>query len=114
MKAERRYRAVDPENRLVARGLETEWNTALQHVADAEAELARRQQRRPVPLTDEQRDHPDPHAELLLRWKGGIISELSVPLRRPQPAIRTDEDTIDLLRRLAVHYPDAKIAAILN
>jgi DNA invertase Pin-like site-specific DNA recombinase len=155
MKAERRYRAVDPENRLVARGLETEWNTALQHVADAEAELARRQHRRPVPLTDEQRatiaalgddlnqvwaapsttdkdrkqllrtlldevhitvhrDQPDPHAELLLRWKGGTISELDVPLRRPQPAIRTDEDTIDLLRRLAVHYPDAKIAGILN
>src|SRR6266567_1197065 len=156
MKAERRYRAVDPENRLVARGLETEWNTTLQHVADAEAELARRQQRRPVPLTDTQRatiaalgedlnqvwaaptttdkdrkqllhtlldevhitmhrdDDPDPHAELLLRWKGGIISELDVPLRRRQPAIRTDEDTIDLLRRLAVHYPDAKIAGILN
>ena len=156
MKAERRYRAVDPENRLVARGLETEWNTALQHVANAEAELGRREQRRPVALTAEQRttilalgddlnqvwtapittdkdrkqllrtlldevhitmhrdDHPDPHAELLLRWKGGIISELSVPLRRPQPSIRTDEDTIDLLRRLAVHYPDAKIAGILN
>ena len=30
------------------------------------------------------------------------------------PAIRTDEDTIDLLRRLAVHYPDAVIAGILN
>jgi DNA invertase Pin-like site-specific DNA recombinase len=30
MKAERRYRAVDPDNRLVARGLETEWNTTLQ------------------------------------------------------------------------------------
>jgi hypothetical protein len=28
-KAERRYRSVDPENRLVARGLETEWETAL-------------------------------------------------------------------------------------
>jgi hypothetical protein len=37
-----------------------------------------------------------------------------VPLRRPQPKIRTDEDTIDLIRRLAVHYPDAKIAGILN
>ena len=37
-----------------------------------------------------------------------------MPLRRPQPSIRTDEDTIDLLRRLAVHYPDAKIAGILN
>jgi hypothetical protein len=50
----------------------------------------------------------------VLRWKGGAISELSVPIRRKPPAIRTDEDTIDLLRRLAVHYPDAKIAGILN
>ena len=37
-----------------------------------------------------------------------------MPLRRPQPTIRTDEDTIALLRRLAMHYPDAKIAGILN
>ncbi len=29
-------------------------------------------------------------------------------------AIRTADDTIDLLRRLAVHYPDTKIAGILN
>ena len=50
----------------------------------------------------------------MLRWKGGAISELTVPLRRRQPAIRTDEDTIDLIRRLAVHYPDAVIAGILN
>ena len=28
-RAERRYRAVDPENRLVARGLEAEWENAL-------------------------------------------------------------------------------------
>ncbi len=60
------------------------------------------------------RDDPDPHASLVLRWKGGAISELTVPLRRRQPAIRTDEDTIDLIRRLAVHYPDAQIAGILN
>ena len=53
------------------------------------------------------RDDPDPHARLILRWKGGAISELTVPLRRPQPKIRTDEDTIALIRRLAVHYPDA-------
>jgi len=155
MKAERRYRAVDPENRLVARGLETEWNTALQAVTDAEAELARREQRRPAALTDDERaailalgdnldqvwaadtttdkdrkqllrtlleqvhitvcrDDPNPRAELLLRFKGGAISELSVPLRRRQPNLRTDEDTIALLRRLAVHYPDVKIAGILN
>jgi hypothetical protein len=60
------------------------------------------------------RDHPDPHARLILRWKGGAVSELTVPLRRPQPKIRTDEDTIALIRRLAVHYPDAIIAGILN
>jgi hypothetical protein len=37
-RAERRNRAVDPDNRLVARGLETEWNQTLQALADAEAE----------------------------------------------------------------------------
>jgi hypothetical protein len=50
----------------------------------------------------------------VLRRKGGAISELSVPIKRKPPTIHTDEDTIDLLRRLAMHYPDAKIAAILN
>jgi hypothetical protein len=50
----------------------------------------------------------------VVRWRGSAISELTVPLRRPQPKIRTDEDTIALIRRLAVHYPDAKIAGILN
>src|SRR6266568_2337515 len=49
-KAERRYRSVDPENRLVARGLETEWETALGQLADAGAELARREQARPKTL----------------------------------------------------------------
>lgn len=155
LKAERRYRAVDPDNRLVARGLEAEWNTALQAVADAETELTQREHRRPTLLTEAERaailalgddldqvwqagtttdkdrkqllrtlldevqitvrrDDPEPHADLLLRWKGSMISELTVPLRRPQPVIRTGEDTIALLRRLAVHYPDAKIAGILN
>src|SRR6266700_1795044 len=154
-RAERRYRAVDPDNRLVARGLETEWEKALREQADAEAELARRQAARPKALSKQERaailalgddldavwaaptttdkdrkqllrtlldevnitlrrDDPDPHAGLVLRWKGGAISELTVPLRRPQPKIRTAEDTIDLIRRLAAHYPDATIAGILN
>ena len=54
-RAERRYRAVDPDNRLVARGLETEWETALQHLADAEAELARREAARPKTLTPQEK-----------------------------------------------------------
>jgi predicted DNA-binding transcriptional regulator AlpA len=54
-------------------------------------------------------------ARLSLRWKGGALSEIDVPLPRSRPAtVRTDEDTIALLRRLAVHYPDAVIAGILN
>ncbi|MCA1682012.1 MAG: recombinase family protein [Actinobacteria bacterium] len=154
-RAERRYRAVDPDNRLVTRGLETEWNNALQQLADAQDELARRETARPKTLTTQEktmilalgddldgvwsaptttdkdrkqllrtlleevnisahRDHTDSRAELMLRWKGGAISELSVPIKRRPPTIRTDEDTIELVRRLAVHYPDAKIAGILN
>ena len=154
--AERRYRAVDPDNRLVARGLETEWNTALQQLADAENELARRETARPKTLTPHEkqailalgddlagvwsaatttdkdrkqllrtlldevgigvhRDQDQGRADLLLRWKGGAITELSVPLKRnPPQRLRTGEDTIDLLRRLAAHYPDATIAGILN
>jgi transposase-like protein len=154
-RAERRYRAVDPDNRLVARGLESEWEQALRELAEAEAELARRETTRPRALSPQerdailalggdlgqvwdaptttdkdrkqllrtlleevnitlQRDDPGPHANLVLRGKGGAISELTVPLRRRQPEIRTGEDTIDLIRRLAVHYPDAQIAGILN
>ncbi len=153
-RAERRYLAVDPDNRLVARGLETEWEAKLAALADAEAELARREAARPLTLTDNERvalgalgvdieqvwsaptttdrdrkellrtlledvrvdvHRKDKRAELVLRWRGGATTELVVELRGArQPANRTDENTIDLLRRLAVHYPDATIAGILN
>src|SRR5437868_14771632 len=42
-RAERRYRAVDAENRLVARGLESEWEQRLRELEQAKAELARSQ-----------------------------------------------------------------------
>jgi hypothetical protein len=38
-RAERRYRAVDPDNRLVARALEREWEEALRALEAAKAEL---------------------------------------------------------------------------
>lgn len=154
-KAERRYRAVDPDNRLVARGLETDWEQALTDLAAAEAELARRQTARPRTLTDDERatilalgdnlktvwdatsttdkdrkqllhtlldevnitvhrDGTPPRADLIVRWKGGAITDLTVPIKRRPATVRTDEDTIDLIRRLAIHYPDAQIAGILN
>ena len=56
-KAERRYRSVEPENRLVARGLETEWESRLHDLAAAEVELRRREQQRPTKLDQDQLKH---------------------------------------------------------
>jgi DNA invertase Pin-like site-specific DNA recombinase len=153
-RAERRYRAVDPDNRLVARGLESEWETRLRELRNAEAELARRAKQRPHVVNDQERatiralggdlrkvwsastttdrdrkellrlvleevivtvDGDKQRAHLVLRWQGGLIHEHRVDLhRREQPTNRTDEETVELVRRLALHYPDAVIAGILN
>ena len=151
--AERRYMAVDPDHRLVARGLEADWEAKLSALATAEAELARKEAARPAGLGPDEReallrmggdleqvwhaptttdrdrkellrtlleevvvdiDREAAQARLTLRWRGGALSELRVTLRRKQPTIRTDEGTIDLVRRLAQHHPDATIAGILN
>jgi hypothetical protein len=54
-RAERRYRAVDPDNRLVARGLEREWEERLSALEAAEAELSRREEARPRALSQDER-----------------------------------------------------------
>ena len=153
-RAERRYRAVDPDNRLVARGLEREWEERLSALEAAKAELSRREEARSRALSQDERSRllalgadlaavwhaptttPRDRKELLrtlleevivkverdkatarltLRWKGGALAEIDLALPRSRPAtIRTDEDTIALVRRLAALYPDAVIAGILN
>jgi len=152
-RAERRYRQVEPEHRLVARGLERDWENALGELAKAEAELVLREQQRPRTLTHQEREQllalgadlgrvwsaptttdrdrkqllrtlieevivdvlrEERRATLTLRWQGSAITDLVVPLPRYQPPIRTDDDTIELMQRLAVHYDDATIAGILN
>jgi DNA invertase Pin-like site-specific DNA recombinase len=153
-RAERRYRAVDPENRLVARGLEAEWEQNLRQLEAARVELTRREQQRPRALRAEERaaiqslgsdlasvwsapttsdrdrkellrvlleevlialQRDEFHAHLTMRWRGGAITQLNVPIPRLQPmGPQTDEDTIALLRRLAALYPDDVIAGILN
>ena len=84
--AERRYRAVDPDNRLVARGLETEWNTALHQLADAENELARRETARPTTLT--------PHEKQAILALGDDLAGVW------SAATTTDKDRKKLLRTL--------------
>jgi excisionase family DNA binding protein len=47
--------------------------------------------------------------------QGGDITRLEVALPRSNPPTRrTDEETIDIIRRLAVHHADGVIAGILN
>jgi DNA invertase Pin-like site-specific DNA recombinase len=153
-RAERRYRAVDPDNRLVARGLEAEWETCLRELQTAEADLTQRQADKTRVLSAEERarilalgkdvervwsapsttdrdrkellrtlveevtvdiNREAENAHLVLHWRGSLVSNLDVHLPRSKPApIRTDEETVDLVRRLATHYPDAVIAGILN
>ena len=153
-RAERRYRAVDPDNRLVARGLERDWEESLSALEAARAELARREQERPRMLSEVERasllavgadlnavwnapttsardrkellrtlleeviikvERDKLAAHLTMRWKGGALTELNLYVPRFKPQIvRTDEDTLALVRRLAMHYPDGTVAGILN
>ena len=153
-RAERRYRAVEPENRLVARGLETEWENRLRDLTAAENELRRREQHHARRLSADEIEHlrslgvdlrqvwtaptttdrdrkellrtlleevlisvekTPPHAQVRLRWKGGAITSLQIPLpHHAPPGLHTDEDTIELVARLAKLYPDDVIAGILN
>ena len=152
-RAERQYQAIEPENRLVARTLENEWEQRLRDLAAVEAELRQREQEHPRVLGPEEKDRlralgsdlqkvwtaptttdrdrkellralleevmvtvdrPQHRAHLTLRWRGAL-TELDLCLPRSQPrGIRTDEDTLSLLHRLAALYPDDVIAGILN
>ena len=53
-------------------------------------------------------------AELRILWQGGAATDLSMPMTKPGRHLRvTDEATVALVRRLAEHYDDRTIAAIL-
>jgi DNA invertase Pin-like site-specific DNA recombinase len=153
-RAERRYRAVEPENRLVARGLEAQWEQRLGELEHAQTELRRREAQRPTTLSADERRavlalgtdlkrvwsaptttardkkellrslleeviisvyRDEYRAHLSLRWRGELLTEIDVDLPRSRPAtVRTDEKTVELVRRLAAHYCDDVIAGILN
>lgn len=69
-RAERQYERVEPENRLVARELERQWEVALRASQELEMEYARMRQSRPAILTDEQRNLIRTLAENMPRlWK---------------------------------------------
>ena len=53
IRAERAFHACEPENRLVARSLETRWEQKLHELAEAEAELAEQNKPRPEPSREQ-------------------------------------------------------------
>jgi DNA invertase Pin-like site-specific DNA recombinase len=153
-RAQRKFDACEPENRLVGRTLEREWEQALQALEREQRKLQELERQRPEPLTDAERralarlardlprlwaaettssrdrkellrtlvsevivtvkDSPR-RAEAEIIWEGGARTQLQIPLVKSGPlSTRTSEDTVALIRRLAVHHPDRQIAEILN
>lgn len=56
-------------------------------------------------------DPPAGVAKGHIAWEGGAITAIEVVLpRRGDQAVRTDEETVELVTRLAEHYDDATIA----
>ena len=55
-RAKRQYQAVDPENRLVARDLERQWEVALQQLENLQHEYARFRQTHPTTLSEAECD----------------------------------------------------------
>ncbi len=153
-RARRQFDAVEPENRLVARSLERDWEARLVTLRQAEADLAAQRSRRPAVLTEEEVawlsragadlravfdadsttvrerkqllrllisevvitvDRDAAQAAVRIRWEGGTQTDIAValPRRGVDSAIRTEADTLERIRRLAVHYDDATIARLL-
>lgn len=152
-RARRQYDAVEPENRLVGRSLEREWEQRLVALRQAETDLAAQRLRRPAVLTDDEVawlshagadlrgvfesstttirqqkqllrvlidevvvtvHRPQARAEARIVWEGGATTDFVVVLpRRGDNAPQTEQDTLEMIRRLARHYDDATIARLL-
>ena len=75
--AERRYRAVDPDNRLVARTLEQQWEQALRDERQRQEEYDRFVQQKPLELTDSEIDRIRALAEdLPALWQSAATSSV--------------------------------------
>ncbi len=149
--AERRYKQVDPDNRLIAATLEREWEKALraEKAAQEALEAARaRQPAAPAPAVFEglgarlsqvwgassttMRERKRLLACLLdevtielarqereimatLRWRGGQIDEITLPMLAGSPTPRRDErSTVELVRKLSCFYNDRETAKVLT
>ena len=91
-RAQRQYNACDPDNRMVARNLERDWNQRLEEVARLEDELSVARQNQPPALTDAERaemlalgaelprlwNHPAAKADTRKRILRAVLEEIIV------------------------------------
>jgi DNA invertase Pin-like site-specific DNA recombinase len=96
-RAQRQYHAVEPENRLVVRELERQWEHALQRLETLTMDYSRFQQSHPATLSDEQRDLIRSLSENLPQlWKASTTSASD-----RQRIVRL------LIERIVVHVHDS-------
>jgi biotin operon repressor len=94
----------------LARDLPTLWNASTTSDRDRK-ELLRTLIREVIVVVT----GPEARADVEIAWEGGARSELRLRLNRRGPERRrTDEDTVELIRRLAAEHPDRQIAATLS
>jgi DNA invertase Pin-like site-specific DNA recombinase len=92
-RAERQYQAVEPENRLVARSLERQWEEALRKQRDLEEEYDRFLKERPLQLSEDQR------ARIL-----ALSSDLPALWNAPETTVADRKEIIRLVvERVVVH-----------
>jgi excisionase family DNA binding protein len=152
-RAQRKFDACEPENRLVGRTLERALEEALANLEREQGRLTARERARPAALSDHERDalarlardlprlwdaptttdrdrkellrtligevivtahHDERRAAVEVRWEGGARTELSVALniRGPLQRGRIEQDTLELIRRLAEHQSDRQTAIL--
>lgn len=101
--AARRYEAVDPDKRLVARELEARWNVALEHVTDLEEKIAR------IDATASTRA-PIDRAGLL-----ALAHDLSAAWNAPGTDIRTKQRlTHILVQEVVIDHEDDSTEAVIT
>lgn len=92
-RAQRQYQTVEPENRLVGRELERQWEQSLQELQSLEQDYARFRQTHPATLSDEQRT--------LIR---SLSENLPALWRAPTTAARDRQRIVRLLiDRVVIH-----------
>jgi DNA invertase Pin-like site-specific DNA recombinase/predicted DNA-binding transcriptional regulator AlpA/transposase len=96
-RARRQFDAVEPENRLVARSLERDWEARLVAQRRAEAELAAQRSRRPATLTEEE-----------VAWLSHAGADLRGVFDAPSTTVRERKQLLRLLVRELVVTVDTQ------